>query len=267
MDKNQQDEILTSVRQHYGSIAQAPSSGCGCGTSPCCESEQPTLFTDYAEKIGYSPDELLQIPEGSNLGLGCGNPTAIASLRPGEAVLDLGSGAGFDCFLAAKQVGEDGFVIGVDMTPEMLSKARQNAAKGAFTNVEFRLGEIEHLPVGDASIDVTISNCVINLSPDKKKVFAEAFRVLKPGGRLAVSDIITTADLPDHIRNDLALYAGCVSGAASLNEIESFLRQVGFEHIRITPKESSREFIREWAPELGIERFTVSANIEAVKPK
>jgi ubiquinone/menaquinone biosynthesis C-methylase UbiE len=200
------------------------------------------------------------------MGLGCGNPQAIAALQPGETVLDLGSGGGFDCFLAARQVGETGWVIGVDMTPEMIRKARANAKKGGFTNVEFRLGEIEHLPVADRSVDVIISNCVINLSPDKSAVFQEAFRVLKPGGRLAIADIVATAALPEDIRNDLALRAGCVGGAASMDEIETFLREAGFRQIRVQPKDASRELIREWAPGRRVEDYVISATIEAVKP-
>jgi ubiquinone/menaquinone biosynthesis C-methylase UbiE len=204
------------------------------------------------------------------MGLGCGNPQAIASLKPGETVLDLGSGGGFDCFLAARQVGESGRVIGVDMTPEMIRKARSNAQKsaqkGGHANVEFRLGEIEHLPVADRSVDAIISNCVINLSPDKPAVFRDAFRVLKPGGRLAIADIVATAALPEDARQDLALISGCVGGAAPMDEIETFLREAGFRDIRIQPKDSSREFIREWAPGRRVEDYVVSATIEAVKP-
>jgi len=200
------------------------------------------------------------------MGLGCGNPQAIAALEPGETVLDLGSGGGFDCFLAVRQVGETGRVIGVDMTPEMIRKARANAAKSGFQNVEFRLGEIEHLPVADRSVDVILSNCVINLSPDKAAVFQEAFRVLKPGGRLAIADIVATAALPEDIRNDLALRVGCVGGAAAVDEIETFLREAGFREIRIQPKDESRELIREWAPGRQVEDYVISATIEAVKP-
>jgi ubiquinone/menaquinone biosynthesis C-methylase UbiE len=200
------------------------------------------------------------------MGLGCGNPQAIAALKPGETVLDLGSGGGFDCFLAARQVGEAGWVIGVDMTPEMVRKARVNAKKGGFSNVEFRLGEIEHLPVADRSVDAIISNCVINLSPDKSAVFQEAFRVLKPGGRLAIADIVATASLPDDIRNDLALRAGCVGGAVAMDEIETFLREAGFREIHIQPKDQSRDLIREWAPGRSVEDYVISATIEAVKP-
>jgi ubiquinone/menaquinone biosynthesis C-methylase UbiE len=217
-------------------------------------------------QIGYSPEEVQAVPVGADLGLGCGNPQAIAALQPGETVLDLGSGAGFDCFLAVRQVGPTGQVIGVDMTAEMVAKAREHAGEAGYFNVEFRLGEIEHLPVADASVDVIISNCVINLSPDKPMVFREAFRVLKPGGRLAISDIVTTAPLPEEVRNDLALYAGCIAGAATIAELEAMLRESGFDNIRIQPKDESRRFIREWAPGRKIEDYIASASIEAVKP-
>jgi SAM-dependent methyltransferase len=200
------------------------------------------------------------------MGLGCGNPKAIASLKPGETVLDLGSGGGFDCFLAAKEVGNLGRVIGVDMTPDMVGKARENAVKAGFANVEFRLGEIEHLPVADDSVDVIISNCVVNLSPEKSKVYGEAFRVLKPGGRLAIADVLVTADLPEEVQNDIALLTGCVSGASKLEDLEFILEEAGFSRIRIIPVEESRRFIREWAPGTKIADFVISATIEAVKP-
>ncbi|MBM3132509.1 MAG: arsenite methyltransferase, partial [Chloroflexi bacterium] len=197
---------------------------------------------------------------------GCGNPQAIAALKPGETVLDLGSGGGFDCFLAAPKVGPDGKVIGVDMTPEMLSKARETAARNGYANVEFRLGEIEHLPVADSSVDVILSNCVINLSPDKERVFEEAFRVLKPGGRLAIMDMVSIAPLPRELASDPTLYCGCIGGAALIADLEHMLKEAGFEHIRIKPKDESREFIREWSPQHRIEDYVVSASIEAVKP-
>jgi ubiquinone/menaquinone biosynthesis C-methylase UbiE len=203
---------------------------------------------------------------GANLGLGCGNPQAIADLKPGETVLDLGSGGGFDCFLAARQVGETGHVIGVDMTPAMVSKARVNAEKGGFQNVEFRLGEIEHLPVADHSVDVILSNCVINLSPDKERVFADCFRVLKPGGRLAISDVVAFADLPAHVQEDMALLTGCMAGAALISELEEMLKEVGFQHVRIRPKEESKTFIRDWAPGLPVTDYVVAATIEATRP-
>ena len=200
------------------------------------------------------------------MGLGCGNPTAMASLKPGETVLDLGSGGGIDCFLAASAVGATGKVIGVDMTPDMVSKARENAEKAGVKNVEFRLGEIEHLPVEDSSVDAIISNCVINLSPEKDKVFREAYRVLKPGGRLAVSDIVATAPLPEEVRKDLSLISACVGGAERVESIKKMLEETGFEDVKVTPLEASRDFIRKWLPGTGLENALASARIEAIKP-
>jgi SAM-dependent methyltransferase len=216
--------------------------------------------------MGYSATELASVPEGANLGLGCGNPQAIAAMRAGEVVIDLGSGAGFDCFLAAQQVGPTGRVIGVDMTHEMLQKARENAAKIAATNVEFRLGELEHLPVADNTADVAISNCVINLVPDKAQVFRDVFRVLKPGGRVAVSDIVNTAPLPPDLRADPSFICGCVAGAASIEQIQEWLTETGFADVDITGKSESRELIKTWAPGRGIEDYVVSAIIQARKP-
>jgi SAM-dependent methyltransferase len=207
------------------------------------------------------------VPEGANLGLGCGNPQAIAGLKPGETVLDLGSGAGFDCFLASRQVGASGRVIGVDMTAEMIGRARQNARKVEATNVEFRLGEIEHLPVADGSVDVIMSNCVINLSPDKRAVFREALRVLRPGGRLAVSDVVAFAPLPPEVRRDLALYTGCVAGAATVDEIKSWLAEAGFTDIRVTMNQAASEAMAGMTPgELDLAKLGGSANIEARRP-
>lgn len=200
------------------------------------------------------------------MGLGCGNPKAIAALQPGETVLDLGSGGGFDCFLAAAEIGETGKVIGVDMTADMISKGRANAVKGNYPQVEFRLGEIEHLPVADDSVDVIISNCVINLSPNKEQVFSDAFRVLKPGGRLAISDVVASAELPEALRNDRELLSGCMAGASLVSNLEAILDDSGFENIKIAPKDESKAFISDWAPGRGIEEYVVSATIEAVKP-
>jgi ubiquinone/menaquinone biosynthesis C-methylase UbiE len=216
--------------------------------------------------MGYSDDELKAVPDGANLGLGCGNPQAIAALTPGEVVIDLGSGAGFDCFLAARQVGPAGRVIGVDMTHEMLAKARSNAASIGATNVEFRLGELEHLPVADNTADVILSNCVINLVPDKAQVFREAFRVLKPGGRLAISDVVNTAPLSPDLREDRALVCGCVAGAVPAEQVGTWLRQAGFRQIRIGVKPESRDLIATWAPGRGIEDCVASATVEAIKP-
>jgi len=200
------------------------------------------------------------------MGLGCGNPRAIASLKEGEIVVDLGSGGGFDAFLSAREVGESGHVIGVDMTPTMISKARKNVAKGKFTNVEFRLGEIEHLPVADNTADIIISNCVINLSPHKQQVFNDAFRILKRGGRLAISDVVATAEMPADMKNDPLLHAGCMAGAELIEHLEAMLIEAGFQCIRIVPKDDSKAFIRDWAPGRGVEDYVVSAYIEAVKP-
>lgn len=258
------DKIRQEVRQQYGRVAESNGAGCGCGPS-CCDTPVASAET-LSQGLGYSASDVGAVPQGANMGLGCGNPQAIAALKTGEVVLDLGSGGGFDCFLASQQIGDSGQVIGVDMTPEMISKARANATKGGYRNVEFRLGEIEHLPVADDTVDVIISNCVINLSPDKVQVFRDAFRVLKRGGRLAISDIVATAELPEEARRDLALYTGCMSGASLISELESMMHAAGFERISILPKDASREFIRDWAPGRKIEDFVVSANIEAIKP-
>ncbi|TFG37784.1 MAG: arsenite methyltransferase [Desulfobacterales bacterium] len=267
MDKSDHDEIRGAVRKNYGKIASATATGCGCSSATCCGTPDGATAADISLKLGYSNDEVAGVPEGANMGLGCGNPQAIAALKPGETVLDLGSGGGFDCFLAARAVGETGQVIGVDMTPEMIAKSRENAGKAGFKNVDFRLGELENLPVADGIVDVIISNCVINLSPEKERVFMEAFRVMKPGGRLAVSDVVRTAEMPDIIKKDLAMYTGCIAGASSLPELESMLRSAGFGDIRIGPKNESRAFIRDWAPGTNIEDYVVSATIEAVKPR
>jgi SAM-dependent methyltransferase len=250
------EAIREEVRRRYGATARGESSSCG---DECCTSTS-------AETLGYSTEQSAIAPEAANLGLGCGNPVAIASLQPGQTVLDLGSGAGFDCFLAARAVGPSGMVIGVDMTDDMVVKAWENAQKNGFTNVEFRFGEIESLPVADETVDVIISNCVINLSPEKLRVFKEAYRVLKPGGRLAVADIVATAPLPDEVRGDWAAYTGCMAGASQVRELEQMLEAVGFRRVRIAPKDTSRSFIREWLPGSRIEDYLVSATIEAVKP-
>ena len=259
--------IKEMVRARYGGIAAASEAGCCApAASSCCDPQATGASHDKARRMGYSEAELAAVPEGANLGLGCGNPQAVAAMKPGETVVDLGSGAGFDCFLAARQVGGSGHVIGVDMTHEMLKKARANAARIGAGNVEFRLGELEHLPVADDAADVVISNCVINLVPDKEQVFREAFRVLKPGGRLAVSDILNTVPLPPELQADPALLCGCVAGAAPAERIESWLAGAGFVDVRLTPKPESRELIATWAPGRGIENHIVSAIIEARKP-
>lgn len=266
MDTIEQEEIKAMVRRNYGAAASSTNTASSCcGSDGCCGDGSAPLEL-VSLQLGYSKEELAAVPEGANLGLGCGNPSAIAALKPGEVVLDLGSGAGFDCFLAAPQVGERGSIIGVDMTPEMVSKARANAVKARYNNVEFRLGEIEHLPVADSSVDVIISNCVINLVPDKTQVLREAFRVLRTSGRLAISDVVATTELPVELRDDRSLVSGCVGGAALIDDMEAMLKEAGFENIRIVPKDESRSFIREWVPGRSIEDYLVSATIEAVKP-
>jgi SAM-dependent methyltransferase len=257
-------QIKNMVRARYGGIASASeTSCCAPASSSCCGPE--ITPQEKARRMGYSEAELTAAPDGVNLGLGCGNPQAIAAMQPGEIVVDLGSGAGFDCFLAARQVGNTGRVIGVDMTHEMLKKARDNTARIGAGNVEFRLGELEYLPVADDTADVVISNCVINLVPDKQQVFREAFRVLKSGGRLAVSDIINIAPLPTELQSDPALLCGCVAGAAPAEHIEGWLASAGFVDIRVTQKPESRELIKNWAPGRDIENHIVSAMIEARK--
>lgn len=261
MSQASHDEIRQTVRSRYKQIVLQRSN-----TGSCCSATSNCVSPDeISSKLGYTSDELSAVPEGANLGLGCGNPQAIAELKQGETVLDLGSGGGFDCFLASRQVGENGHVIGVDMTPEMVSQARENASKGGFSNTEFRLGEIEHLPVANETVDVIISNCVINLSPDKPQVFQEAFRVLKPGGRIAVSDVITTAELPPEVRSDLDAFSSCIAGASTIRNLEQMLQISGFTQINIEPKEQSREFIRDWVPGSNLQDYIVSAVIKAVK--
>jgi ubiquinone/menaquinone biosynthesis C-methylase UbiE len=224
------EEIKKTVRQGYAKVAQQGSCCCGPATNCCGTGSQAK---NISRKVGYSEDELQAVPEGANLGLGCGNPTALASLKAGEIVLDLGSGAGFDAFLSARKVGPAGKVIGVDMTPEMIEKARQNAVKGNFTNVEFRLGEIENLPVDNNCVDVIISNCVINLVPDKAKAFSEAYRVLKPGGRLMVSDVVLVGELPPSLKKSVQAYVGCLSGAIMKSEYLRVIAEAGFKDVQI----------------------------------
>jgi arsenite methyltransferase len=257
MNQESNDDVRATVREHYGRVARGDVQGCGTG---CCGPSPSSSL-----QLGYSEDDLNAVPDGSNLGLGCGNPQAIAQLKAGETVLDLGSGAGFDCFLAAQQVGNKGQVIGVDMTADMVAKARENTRKLGKSNVEFRLGEIEHLPVESNLIDVILSNCVINLAPDKEQVFREALRVLKPGGRLAISDVVAVQEIPDHVRNHVDALAGCVSGAITIAEIETLLKKVGFEKVSVTPRKESEAFIKEWLPESGVEKYITSATIEAIK--
>ena len=262
------DSHRNLVRDAYAQVARADSAGeaCGNGSSCCGVSDDAAINAIVSTRLGYSRAELDLVPDGADMGLGCGNPQVIAALKPGETVVDLGAGGGLDCFLAAPVVGSTGRVIGVDMTPDMLSKARANAVRGHFDNVEFRLGEIEYLPIADASVDVVMSNCVINLSPDKAQVFREAFRVLRPGGRLAISDVVATAELPEAMRNSPELVAGCMGNASLIDDIAAMLAAAGFERVSIEPKDESREFIRDWAPEHNVTDFVVAALISAYKP-
>ncbi len=284
MQIRDKEDIRQAVRERYGQVARSgaissiagPETSC-CGQSgpsaenasaaSCCDGQEITS-QQLSTLMGYSKEDIESAPEGANMGLGCGNPVALASLKPGETVVDLGSGGGFDCFLAARQVGNTGKVIGVDMTSDMVSKARTNAEKIGTNTVEFRLGEIEHLPVADNTADIIMSNCVINLSPDKQKVYGDAFRVLKPGGRLAISDVVATAPLPDEIQQDLALLSACIGGAATIDDTEKMLETAGFQNIEIKPKAESRKLISEWIPgkSKNAGDYVVSAYISAVKP-
>jgi len=267
------ERVREFVRQRYGAIAEQADESCGCASSgsSCCGTKDDD---NYGAKLGYTAEQLASAPAGADLGLGCGNPLALASIQPGETVLDLGSGAGFDCFLAARQLAGTGKVIGVDMTASMLAKARANARKGGYaapaepgkTEVEFRLGEIEALPVADASVDLILSNCVINLSPEKGRVFREAFRVLKAGGRLAISDVVATRPLPAALKEKLSAIGACIGGATPVEELRGLLTAAGFERIVIEPKESSRDYIRHWTEDASAGDFVVSAIVTARKP-
>jgi SAM-dependent methyltransferase len=283
MQTKDKEQVREAVRESYGKIAKTrnfvPEIGAAiscCGESAttaetktaasCCGG--PAVSTEQISALmGYSTEDINSVPEGANMGLGCGNPVALASLKAGETVVDLGAGGGFDCFLAAKEVGATGQVIGVDMTPEMVQKARLNAEKIGADNVDFRLGEIENLPVADNSADIIMSNCVINLSPDKSSVYRDAFRILKPGGRLAISDIVATAKLPEEIQKDLALVSACVGGAATIDDTVAMLKEVGFQDVTVKPKDESRKLIQQWAPDKSKNAgdYIVSAYIEAVK--
>ncbi len=267
--QNEHDAHRNSVRNSYAKVANASNNedACGIESSCCGVSDDSAINTLISTRLGYSQDDLNKVPSGADMGLGCGNPRAIASLKTGETVVDLGAGGGFDCFLAAHEVGTTGHVIGIDMTPDMLSKARNNVAKGGFKNVEFRLGEIENLPIANDTADVIISNCVINLSPNKARVFQEALRILKPGGRLAISDIVATVELPPEMKNDPALIAGCMGNASLIETLETLIKEAGFENVRIEPKDESKEFIRDWAPDHNVTDYVVSATIEGIKPK
>ncbi len=262
------DQHRQRVRGAYAQVAQADNVGESCGIGAGCwgTTDDASINAIISSRLGYSKADLEQVPSGADMGLGCGNPKAIAALKAGEVVVDLGSGGGFDCFLAAQEVGPSGHVIGVDMTPDMLSKARANAAKGMYQNVEFRLGEIEHLPIANETADVIISNCVINLSPNKPQVFKDAFRVLKTGGRLAISDVVATVELPPEMQKDAGLIAGCMGNASLIDDLKRMMADAGFEEIMIQPKDESKEFIKDWAPEHNVTDYVVSATIEAIKP-
>jgi arsenite methyltransferase len=276
------NDIKKQVRKRYAQAAKTKASCCIPSSSPCC-SGQPELDQEKtSQMVGYSSKELAGIPEDANLGLGCGNPTALASLKAGETVLDLGSGGGIDCFLAAKKVGPTGRVIGVDMTPEMLDRARENARKTETANVEFRLGEIENLPVADNSVDVILSNCVINLSTDKPRVFREAFRVLRPGGRMMISDLALKKPLPKAVRDSVEAYVACIAGALVKNDYLDAIREAGFKDVKVvSEKLFPPELVLEdsLAPEI-IKKLDIpqkelmehvssvlSLNVRAFKPK
>jgi len=273
--------IREEVRRRYGAIARSAADVAG-GTTSCCSapsapgegrrdvdasgccSSSPDA---QARTLGYSEADLAAAPEGANLGLGCGNPVAIASLQPGQTVLDLGAGAGFDAFLAARAVGPTGRVIGVDMTADMVAKARANAKRAGHTHVEFRLGEIEALPVADATVDVILSNCVINLCPDKRPVYREAFRVLRPGGRIAVSDVVARGELSDAVKRDLALHTGCLAGATPIETLRAILKEAGFVDIVIRPRGNSDAVIESWEFKQGFAEQIVAAEVLARKPE
>jgi arsenite methyltransferase len=273
-------EIKKAVRINYARTAKGQSGSCCGPAAPCCGGTD--LAQNISKSIGYSEEEMGAVPQGANLGLGCGNPVALASLREGEVVLDLGSGAGFDCFLAANKVGKKGKVIGVDMTPEMIDRARENAGKGGYKNVEFRLGEIENLPAADNSVDVVISNCVINLAPDKKRVFGETYRVLKPGGRLMISDLVLLKELPEAIKNSIEAYVGCISGASMRDDYLGAMRAAGFEGVRVVEETSfpvdlmagdpaTKALMKDTGITAGalknVAKSVVSVKVEAIKPK
>lgn len=267
------EQIRDTVRNHYAEVARTQGA-CGCGVGCCTPGASASasasatggVDVDAASRaLGYDAGDLAAV-EGANMGLGCGTPLAFASLREGEVVLDLGSGGGIDCLLAARQVGMSGRVIGVDMTPEMIAKARENAARVGAKNVELRLGEIERLPVADRSVDVVVSNCVINLSPDKPAVLREVYRALRPGGRVAIADIVASHDLPEEIARDAAAFAGCIAGAASVSAMHTMLIEAGFVDVRVNVNEQSASFIKDWAPGSNAEAYVASAHITARRP-
>jgi SAM-dependent methyltransferase len=263
------DETRAMVRERYAGIATSDSDCCTdvgldiADDNGCCSDETEA---SGSQRLGYDTEDVASVADGADLGLGCGNPKAFAAMTSGETVLDLGSGAGFDCFLAAQEVGSAGHVIGVDMTAEMITKARENVAKNDAENVEFRLGEISHLPVADGTVDVVISNCVVNLAPEKQRVFDDTYRVLKPGGRVAISDVVQTAPFPDDVQMDPDSLTGCVAGASTVEDLEAMLDEAGFEAVEIAPKNESTEFISDWDADRDLGEYLVSATIEARKP-
>jgi len=257
-------DVRSVVRERYGAIAEGKPSGSGCcGGSGC------GCGGDVLTEIGYTSEQIAAVPEGADLGLGCGNPLSLAGVRAGETILDLGSGAGIDCFLAAREVGPTGHVIGVDMTPAMIERARANAAKSDARNVEFRLGEIEHLPVADASVDLVISNCVVNLSPDKPRVFREALRVLKPGGRMLISDLVLTRPLTPEMQRDVNLYVGCVAGASPRDEYLAMMREAGFSPVEVVGESGytvGAEALEPGSQEYSAFESVISVKVRAEKP-
>jgi len=265
--EDSKSDIRKKVKNNYSQVAQENNGGC-CDSSGCCSSDANTQDTiQIAKNLGYSGEDLNSDFAESNQGLGCGNPKGIADLKQGEVVLDLGSGPGFDVFLAAEEVGETGEVIGVDMTPEMIERARNKAEENNVTNVEFRLGEIEHLPVADESIDVIISNCVINLSVDKEAVFSEIHRVLKPGGRIAIADILKNNDLPEEIKDNLANYSSCITGAVKSKTMQEIIEDHGFKDIKIENKSNSEQIVKDWSQTVKAGDYIFSAYITAQKLK
>ena len=264
-DGGMNPDVREVVRERYGKIARdMEAEGCCSPRSSCCSSGEKA--GGLSLKLGYSPEELQSLPEGADLGLGCGAPLREARVEEGMTVLDLGSGAGIDVFMVGRLVGKNGRAIGVDMTPEMISRARKGAREGDLKNVEFRLGEIENLPVADASVDVVISNCVVNLSPDKARVFLEVFRVLRPGGRMVISDVVARFELPDEVRQNPELYSGCMAGAQIPEVVEGLMKSAGFQEIKIDLREESRSFIASWAPGSNMADCVVSAVISGQRP-
>lgn len=266
MNENKNLNIKNAVRESYKSIAlgNIKKGGC-CGDNKGSGITLKKSATEISSKIGYSKEDIASVPEGVNMGLGCGNPLSIANLNNGETLLDLGSGGGFDCFLASKKVGYSGFVIGVDMTHEMLKKARNAASHHGYKNVDFRLGEVENLPVADNTVDVVISNCVINLSPNKQRVYDEVYRVLKPDGRIAISDIVLMKELTREMQEDESLYCGWVTGASSVEELNSYLEKSGFKNINITTKAVPKEYEEKWGHNLKVGEYIMSSYIKATK--